>query len=93
MHKKTFLSSENFFPSGEKNFLNKMIIFLIEIYQKTLSKDHSCNAVGFCKFVPSCSEYAKESFKKYNFFKAFFKSFWRILRCNPFNKNGGIDLP
>jgi len=75
------------------DIFNKIIIFLIEIYQNLFSKDHSCNAIWFCKFTPSCSEYSKESFKKYNFFKAFWKTVWRILRCNPWNKNWGIDLP
>lgn len=72
--------------------VNKIIIKLIEIYQMMFSKDHSVNAVWFCKFIPSCSEYSKESFKKYFFIKALYKSILRILRCNPFNE-GGIDLP
>jgi len=72
--------------------MNRFALFFIHWYQKNISKDHSSCAPGFCKFVPSCSEYAKESFKKYGFIKALFKSLWRILRCNPFNK-GGVDLP
>lgn len=93
MNKKNSQITEKIFPSWEKNFLNKIIIFLLEIYQKVLSKDHSGCATWFCKFVPSCSEYSKECFKKYNFFKAFFKTIWRVLRCNPWNKNWGVDLP
>jgi len=72
------LNKKKFFI-GEKFFLNKIIIFLINIYQKIFSKDHWCCGSPFCKFVPSCSEYWKECFKKYNFFKAFFKTIWRIL--------------
>lgn len=68
--------------------LNKIFIYLISLYQKFLS-----NFIGVeCKYLPSCSQYAKECFIKYNFFKAFFKTVWRILRCNPFSK-GGLDLP
>ena len=93
MKQKKFLLLEKIFPTWEKNFLNKIIIFLIEIYQKIFSKDHWHCATWFCKFTPSCSEYSKEGFKKYNFFKALLKSIYRILRCNPFNKNWGIDLP
>ena len=43
-----------------------------------------------CRFYPSCSEYSKQAFEKYNFFKAFFLSIYRILRCNPWN-DGGYD--
>ena len=43
-----------------------------------------------CKFYPTCSNYAIEAYKKYNFFKATFLTFTRILRCNRFSK-GGYD--
>jgi len=43
-----------------------------------------------CRYYPSCSQYSREAFKKYNPFKAFLLSFLRILRCNPFSK-GGYD--
>ncbi len=72
--------------------MNKLIIFIIDLYQKNFSKDHSHKATGFCKYIPSCSEYSKTCFQKYNFFKALVKSIWRIIRCNPWSK-GGIDLP
>jgi putative membrane protein insertion efficiency factor len=45
---------------------------------------------GTCKYVPSCSQYAKEAIRKYNVIQAFFKIIIRILKCNPFSK-GGID--
>ncbi len=43
-----------------------------------------------CKFYPSCSEYTRKAFKKYNPLKAFWLSFIRIIKCNPFTK-GGYD--
>ncbi|OQX81066.1 MAG: membrane protein insertion efficiency factor YidD [Candidatus Omnitrophica bacterium 4484_70.1] len=45
-----------------------------------------------CKFIPSCSQYAKEALLKYPLRKALGKIFLRIIRCHPFSK-GGIDLP
>ena len=44
-----------------------------------------------CRFYPSCSTYALESFQKHGFCKGTYLSLWRILKCNPFHK-GGIDL-
>ena len=77
---------------------NYLVIFMIEVYRVTLSP--SVGILRFlpfyprpsCIFYPSCSEYAKISFKKYTFIKAFYKSVHRIGRCNPFN-TPDIDLP
>jgi len=71
--------------------MKKFIIFLLEYYQKYWSPDHSKN-ISFCKFIPSCSEYAKTCFKKYNFIKACYKTIIRIIKCHPGAK-GGLDLP
>jgi putative membrane protein insertion efficiency factor len=45
-----------------------------------------------CRYYPTCSEYAKWEFETDNLFFAFFKSIFRILRCNQFF-SGGIDYP
>ncbi|HEY1041722.1 MAG TPA: membrane protein insertion efficiency factor YidD [Candidatus Paceibacterota bacterium] len=49
--------------------------------------------VGECRFHPTCSEYCAECYKKYDPFKATVKSAWRLLRCNPWNKSYGVDVP
>lgn len=67
--------------------MNKIFIFLIRQYRKYISPMLGQNK---CRFTPTCSQYALEAFEKYNFFKAFGLTVWRILRCNPFNK-GGYD--
>lgn len=67
---------------------------ILKVYQKTLSFDHGFLKFfypnGFCRFQPTCSEYAIQAVEKYGFFKGGFKAFWRVLRCNPFN-SGGVD--
>ncbi|MBU2542567.1 membrane protein insertion efficiency factor YidD [Patescibacteria group bacterium] len=72
------------------------LLFLIRIYQKTLSPDHgwfkSRFPHGYCRFYPSCSEYSYQVIKKRGLIVGSLKTVWRILRCNPWNK-GGIDLP
>ena len=45
---------------------------------------------GTCRFYPSCSSYALQAFSKYGFFKGFWLSLKRVLRCHPFNA-GGYD--
>jgi len=76
--------------------MRRILITLIELYQKTFSPDTGLNngkhPHGFCKYYPTCSEYAKQSIGKHGALKGSFKAVWRILRCNPFSK-GGVDLP
>ena len=74
--------------------LRKGVVFLIKIYQKTISFDHGLLKIfhphGYCRFRPTCSEYAILSIEKYGLIKGGLKATWRILRCNPWNK-GGYD--
>jgi len=72
-------------------------IFFIFLYQRLFSPDHSFWSKyffprGYCKFYPTCSEYGKQSIKKYGLIRGVVKSCWRILRCNPWS-SGGEDKP
>lgn len=71
------------------------IILILKIYQKTLSLDHGILSflfpLGFCKYYPSCSEYAVLSMRKYGV-KGILKSVKRVFSCTPASL-GGIDLP
>ncbi|MBP6921449.1 membrane protein insertion efficiency factor YidD [Candidatus Gracilibacteria bacterium] len=74
--------------------LNFIIIKLIKLYQFLLSPDHSfwARALGksHCRYYPTCSNYGKECFEKFGFFRATRLTVWRILRCHPWSK-GGLD--
>ncbi|MCX7874588.1 MAG: membrane protein insertion efficiency factor YidD [Melioribacteraceae bacterium] len=63
-----------------------VFVYLIKLYQKLISPMFPPS----CRFYPSCSEYAVQSFTKFGVIKGGIKSLWRILRCNPWNK-GGFD--
>ena len=69
--------------------MNKIIIKLIEFYQKKISPKTNPH----CKYNPTCSQYSKECFMKFNFFIAFFLTIFRIIRCNPFSKGGYDPCP
>ncbi|MFH0819411.1 MAG: membrane protein insertion efficiency factor YidD [bacterium] len=77
--------------------LRNFVLRLIRIYQKTLSFDHGWFSFlfprGYCRFYPTCSEYAYQAIEKQGLIKGGFKTLWRVLRCNPFNKKGGYDPP
>jgi len=66
---------------------------LIKAYQKYLSLDTGIPkkllpALKICRFTPSCSQYVLEAVEKYGTVKGLYLGFFRILRCNPFNKGG-----
>ena len=63
-----------------------IFIFLIKLYKKFISPMFAPS----CRFYPTCSTYAVQSFTKYGVIKGGAKAVWRILRCNPYNK-GGYD--
>lgn len=69
-------------------------ISVIKFYQKTLSFDHGplkiFHPIGYCRFKPTCSDYAILAIEKYGFWKGGLKACWRIIRCNPWN-HGGYD--
>ena len=69
--------------------MKKLLIRLIEMYQKHISKWLESKNIN-CKFYPTCSEYTKQAIEKYGCIKGIIKGIFRILKCNPFSK-GGYD--
>ena len=76
------------------NYSRYLVIKIIKFYQKTFSFDHGLLKYkfpfGYCRFKPTCSEYAITAIEKYGILKGGKKAIWRILRCNPRN-SGGYD--
>ena len=68
--------------------MKKLMILLIRFYQRYLSP---MKRYTHCIFIPTCSQYAIEALEKHGVIKGSWLTIKRILRCNPFNKNGGYD--
>lgn len=69
--------------------MRKLLIKLIEFYQKAISPWLGSRGVH-CKYYPTCSEYSRQAIEKYGIFKGLVLSIKRILKCNPLSK-GGYD--
>ena len=69
-----------------KNIGAKCIIYLIDIYKYLLSPLLGNN----CRFLPTCSEYTKDSIVKFGLVKGCWLGLKRILKCHPWGK-GGYD--
>lgn len=66
--------------------MSRLMMLLIRGYQKYISP-----MIGpHCRFIPTCSEYSYQAFRKYGFFKGAYLSIKRISRCHPFHE-GGYD--
>ena len=61
--------------------MKHLAIFFIKIYQKIPGPWHN-----MCKFTPTCSNYAIESYGTYLTIK-------RLLKCGPWSKPGYDPVP
>jgi putative membrane protein insertion efficiency factor len=76
--------------------MKRIALFLIRIYQKTLSLDHGLMGktfpnIRYCKFTPSCSQYTYEAIDKYGVLKGSAMGANRISRCNHHTPMGTYD--
>ncbi len=73
--------------------LNKIttfpLIILVRVYQLIVSPLIGSN----CRFMPTCSEYAIESFKTHGLLKGLFLSIKRIGKCHPWGSYGYDPIP
>ncbi len=66
--------------------MKKFFLWIIEFYRRYISPYKPPT----CRFVPTCSAYAKEAVSSYGVFKGGLLSLTRLLKCHPFHK-GGYD--
>lgn len=73
------------------NFIIFIILSVIKFYNFFISPLLGTK----CRFLPSCSEYSHESFKKHGLFNGFIFSVKRLSKCHPvkvFGGSSGVDL-
>ena len=68
---------------------NKWIVKRIENYQKNVPLEIHYR----CRHRPTCSEYAKQAYSRYNFFYASFLTTKRLLKCNRLFKPSYDPVP
>ena len=62
----------------------------VDFYRRAISpyKGGSC-----CKYVPTCSQYAKTAIERYGALRGRQLAAWRLMRCNPWSKGGYDPVP
>ena len=68
--------------------MSNIVIFFIRLYQKIPGRFHN-----YCKYQPTCSEYAIGCLREFGFFRGIYLSIKRIIRCNPRTKGGYDPIP
>lgn len=72
------------------------LIFLIRLYQHTLSPDHGVLRYlfpnGVCRYQPTCSEYMEQALKRYGW-RGLTMGIKRIGRCHPLAAGGHDPVP
>jgi putative membrane protein insertion efficiency factor len=69
----------------------RLLQLFIRLYQRTLSPDHGWlrgrYPYGYCRYYPSCSQYAYDAVGRYGAIKGSILAGARVLRCNPWAKS------
>ena len=63
-------------------------IYLIKLYQKVPGPWHN-----YCKYTPTCSNYAIGVINELGVLKGIYLTVKRILKCNPWSKGGYDPIP
>ena len=69
-----------------------VLIFLIRVYQRTISRVLALTLGNVCRFEPSCSRYAVACLENHGALRGSLLSVVRLCKCHPFHP-GGVDLP
>lgn len=69
--------------------MTKLALWSIRAYQILLSPLFP----NCCRYVPSCSHYAAEAFRRYGFWRGLRMSLGRLARCHPFGSGGWDPVP
>ena len=68
---------------------SKIFLVIIFIYQRIISPILPAR----CRYSPTCSEYSRQCFEKFDTLKALTLSLKRILKCHPWGGSGHDPIP
>ena len=71
------------------SLLAKSMMGLIWLYQQVRAP----HSAGVCRYVPSCSTYAREAVQRYGALRGAWLAMRRISRCHPLGSSGYDPVP
>ncbi len=66
---------------------------LLVLHKRLLSPLLHTSALGGCRYLPTCSEYAYAAVAKHGVLRGGALALWRLLRCQPFGRGGFDPVP
>ncbi|HFE52263.1 MAG TPA: membrane protein insertion efficiency factor YidD [Bacteroidetes bacterium] len=88
MWKNLAKSSANWIQKADR-LLGRGMGGAVRVYQMTVG----AVLPPSCRFVPTCSEYTEEAFKRFGAIRGLLMGGWRVLRCNPWTRGGYDPVP
>ena len=82
-------------PSKLADMTSALLIFLIRIYQWTVSPflRALCGGACGCRFEPSCSQYCLEAVRRHGAARGLALGLRRVARCHPWGGCGYDPVP
>ena len=74
----------------KRSFLASAMLKSVDFYRRAISPYQGGPT---CKFVPTCSQYAKSAIARYGAVKGGHLAAARLMRCNPWSKGGYDPVP
>ena len=72
-----------------KDLVSRVMLGAIRFYQGAISPYTPAS----CRYIPTCSAYAREAIEKYGPRRGAYLAARRILRCHPFRPGGYDPVP
>jgi uncharacterized protein len=69
--------------------VKRLAQILIKLYQLTIS----AVTPHYCRFQPTCSNYAIEAIERHGFFRGSWLALKRLAHCHPFSAGGYDPVP
>jgi putative membrane protein insertion efficiency factor len=73
--------------------MTRILLATLAFYQRWLSPALHSLGPGGCKYVPTCSDYAKGAIAIHGPMRGMGLALWRLLRCHPFARGGLDEVP
>ena len=68
---------------------DKALLRVLKLYQELISPAFGCR----CRYLPTCSAYAKTAIERFGAWKGAILTGRRLLRCQPFGSSGFDPVP